>query len=1053
MTSAPTVCESCGTELRGGARFCDACGAPITASREPAEYKQVTVLFADVVRSMNIAVAVGPERLREIMAGLVDHATAVVERYGGTVQSFTGDGIMALFGAPVAMEDHALRACRAALDIQRDVQRQAAEVHERDDITLQLRIGLNSGQVIAGEIGSTAAGYTAIGDQVGMAQRMESVAPPGGVILSTSTARLVESAAALGEPQLVQIKGRADPVPARQLVGIIARRGEPRRWQSTLVGREPETHRIAQAMEQVLAGRGQVVGVVGAPGIGKSRLVSEAAALARNRGADVHVTYCEAHARDIAFHAVANLLKADYAVAGLSDAAARQQVRSRFVDADTTDLMLLDDLLGIADPTAALPDIDPDARRRRLNALITAAHLERKNPTVYVIEDAHWIDEVSESMLADFLTAIKQSHSMMIFTYRPEYRGALTEVAESQRISLAPLDDSQSITLLTELLGSDPSVTQIGARVTERAAGNPFFVEEIVRDLAERDVLVGSHGNYVCRGDVADDSVPATLQATIAARIDRLGPAAKRTVRTAAVVGSRFTADLLVSLGVDPALKALTEAELIDEVTSGAEREYAFRHPLFRTVAYESQLKADRADLHRRLAIAIEKREAHAVDASAALIAEHLEAAVDLGGAYAWHMRAAGWLATRDVAGARISWRRAQAVADRMPDGDLNVTAMRIAPRTLLCATAFRVGGSVADTGFAELQDLTDASGDKRSLAMGMSGFVMALTVHSRHRESARLASECMELFESIGDPALTVGLAFPLVLAKYEAGEMNEALRIAERAIDLAGGDPTKGNLVFGSPLALLLAIRGTLRYRIGLSPGRDDADRAVAMARAYDPSSLVFAVMYKYLGITTGAFLPDEAAVHDTADALQLAERSSDDFALAAARFTRGITLLYREGEDRETGLELLRQTRDACLRERFSTTTLAFIDSLFAKERARNGDVDGAIESARSILERMSDTGEMLARGGVAAALVELLLTRGNDADLREARTLLDSLSADDSGYALDEMVSLILRAFLAQSEGDQPAYRDFAERFRTMATSLGAEGFMALAATMT
>ena len=419
MTSAPTVCESCGTELRGGARFCDACGAPITASREPAEYKQVTVLFADVVRSMNIAVAVGPERLREIMAGLVDHATAVVERYGGTVQSFTGDGIMALFGAPVAMEDHALRACRAALDIQRDVQRQAAEVHERDDITLQLRIGLNSGQVIAGEIGSTAAGYTAIGDQVGMAQRMESVAPPGGVILSTSTARLVESAAALGEPQLVQIKGRADPVPARQLVGIIARRGEPRRWQSTLVGREPETHRIAQAMEQVLAGRGQVVGVVGAPGIGKSRLVSEAAALARNRGADVHVTYCEAHARDIAFHAVANLLKADYAVAGLSDAAARQQVRSRFVDADTTDLMLLDDLLGIADPTAALPDIDPDARRRRLNALITAAHLERKNPTVYVIEDAHWIDEVSESMLADFLTAIKQSHSMMIFTYRP----------------------------------------------------------------------------------------------------------------------------------------------------------------------------------------------------------------------------------------------------------------------------------------------------------------------------------------------------------------------------------------------------------------------------------------------------------------------------------------------------------------------------------------------------------------------------------------------------------------------------------------------------------
>jgi len=197
MTAA-TACRTCGTEPREGARFCDGCGAPVTERDAHAEYKQVTVMFADVVHSMDIAAAVGAERLREIMADLLIRAAAVVQRYGGTVDKFTGDGVMALFGAPMALEDHAVRACLAALGVQEEVQRLAADVRERDGVDLQLRVGLNSGQVIAGEIGSAAAGYTALGEQVGMAQRVESVAPPGGVMLSESTARLVEDAAELG---------------------------------------------------------------------------------------------------------------------------------------------------------------------------------------------------------------------------------------------------------------------------------------------------------------------------------------------------------------------------------------------------------------------------------------------------------------------------------------------------------------------------------------------------------------------------------------------------------------------------------------------------------------------------------------------------------------------------------------------------------------------------------------------------------------------------------------------------------------------------------------
>src|SRR3954468_6878628 len=215
--TAGMACLACGTEPLEHARFCHGCGAPVDVSTANAEYKQVTVLFADVVHSMDLAVAVGPERLREIMTQLVTRASGVVQRYGGTVDKFTGDGIMALFGAPVALEDHALRACLAALGIQDVTKQLAAELEE--GVTLWLRIGLNSGEVIAGEIGSGAFGYTAIGEQVGIAQRMESVAPAGGVMLSESTARLVESVAALGDTELVRIKGKDTPVRARRLLG------------------------------------------------------------------------------------------------------------------------------------------------------------------------------------------------------------------------------------------------------------------------------------------------------------------------------------------------------------------------------------------------------------------------------------------------------------------------------------------------------------------------------------------------------------------------------------------------------------------------------------------------------------------------------------------------------------------------------------------------------------------------------------------------------------------------------------------------------------------
>jgi adenylate cyclase len=1041
MTAARVACGTCGTELRDGDKFCHECGAPITLSHKPAEYKQVTVLFADVVHSMDIAAAVGPERVREIMADLVDRASAVVQRYGGTVDKFTGDGIMAVFGAPVALEDHAVRACLAALGVQDEATRLAAEVKDRDGIDLRLRMGLNSGEVIAGEIGSGALGYTAVGEQVGMAQRMESVAPPGGVMLSESTARLVQATTILGAPELVHIKGADTPVPARRLLALNAGPPQPRSH-TTLVGRSWELGTLNGLLDDITDGTGAVVTIAGPPGIGKSRLVREAVSLAAQRGVAVFSTYCESHTGDIAFRVVTRLLRTTTGITGLDAPAARASVRAQVAGADPQDLLLLDDLLGIADPAVPLPEIAPDARRRRLTALINTTSLARTTPTLYVIEDVHWIDPSSQALIAGFVAVIPQTPALVLITHRPEYRGPLSRIEDAQSMRLRPLSDTHAAALTTELLGQHPSVAALGVLISERAAGNPFFVEEIVRDLAEQGVLDGAPGAYRQRGAIAAVDVPATLQAAIAARIDRLPVNAKATLNAAAVIGTRFDTALLGALVPDPAVEELIAAQLIDQTRYTPHAEYAFRHPLIQTVAYTTQLKSSRAHLHRSLVAAIQQ-----TDENAALIAEHLQAAGDLREALGWHMRAGTWSTNRDIDAAHTSWRRAREVADRLPDDDPDRTAMRIAPRTLLSGSAWRVGGSGADTGFDELRDLCTAAGDQVSLAIGMAGLVMAQFLNAHRREASGLATEHTALLESIGDPTLTIALSFAALTVKYETAEMAEVLRLAQRAIDLTDGDPSTGDLLFGSPLAVAIAWRGAARWCLGIPGWRDDFAQAVVMARAADPVSLTAVMYYMYiLGIPGGALLPDATALRQTADALAIVERSGDEFALHLARSARGITLARQHGPECEAGFVMLAEVREAALQGRFTLTIVPVVDIHLAREKARSGDLDGAIELALAALKNLFDSGGAVWSVLATAILVEALVQRGANGDLQAAQAAVDRLAAvpTDPGFVLHEIWLLWLRALLAQAHGDAAAYANFRDRYRAMAISLGFEG---------
>jgi class 3 adenylate cyclase/tetratricopeptide (TPR) repeat protein len=785
------------------------------------ERKQVTVLFADVKGSMDLAEQRDPEEWRRIMQGFFSILADEVHRFEGTVDKFTGDGIMAIFGAPVAHEDHARRACFAALRMLDDIADYAAELRRVHGLNFSARIGINSGEVVAGAIGEADGGYTAVGHTVGLAQRMEALAEPGKAYLTEATAEFAHGFLELEDLGEFEIKGASRPVRVFELAGVGAARSRldlsRERGFSRFVGRNEEMGVLEAGLERARAREGAVVGIVAEPGIGKSRLCHEFAERARSSGIEVFEAQAQSHGREIPFMPVLQMLRAYFGIAdGDPDRLVREKIAGRalLLDPEFADeLPVLFEFLGVPDPGRPAPQLSAEARQRALHSIVCrlVRAPNRREPVVCVIEDLHWLDEGSAAMLGELFAAVEGTPTLVVVNFRPEYERSWAGPSDYHEIVLEPLELDDTVELLRDLAGEDPSLDGLAELIHERTAGNPFFIEEIVRELAESGGLKGERGAYRLAGAVEDTGVPASVQTVLAARIDRLGPEAKLLLQAASVAGKEVGERALVLISgraseeCEGPMRELVDAGFLYETEVYPERVLAFRHPLTREVAYGSQLGEQRAATHAAVARATVELNPDRGDELAALVASHMESGGETLEAARWSARAAYWAGSSHPGDALRLWRRTMELVAELPEDD-ETAALAVSSRLLQLQYAWRLGMDRDEEArlTAEAEQIATRTGDLHSLAM------LRMATSARpgmtHQADVWLAAveEVNRLADESGDLHLRIGLRAAGAYAYLCAGDFDGFERELDRVLDLTGGDRSMGaGLVIGSPIA----------------------------------------------------------------------------------------------------------------------------------------------------------------------------------------------------------------------------------------------------------
>ena len=886
----PSVCGACGAQAPTDARFCPQCahplGEPAVAAVPPGratatviphiskqlserilesksalegERKQVTVMFADVQGSMNLAEQLDAEEWRAIMQRFCAILAEGVERFEGFVDKFTGDGIMALFGAPIAHEDHAQRACYAALHLREEIARYATEVRREHGVGLSTRMGLNSGEVIVGTIGMSGADlrmdYTAQGHTVGLAQRMEALAEPGSCFATASTAALVDGYFVLDDLGQFRVKGAADPVGVHRLdrLGDARTRFDVARSRglSRFVGRDTDLRGLTDALDQAVVGNGQAIGIVADAGTGKSRLCFEFLEHCRQRGVRVFEGRAVAHGRNVPFLPILEVFRSYFGITRDDvDDVSRVKIAGRLTILGTEaveSLLQVYDFLGVADPQNPAPRVEPEVRQPQLvsvmRRIIGSATGER--PTVTMIEDLHWLDPASGDFLEHMVDACAGTHSLLLLNFRPEYRAAWMQKSWYRQVPLTPLDEAAVAVLLADLLGDDESIVGLAARIHARTGGNAFFIEEVAQDLIETGHLEGASGDYRLVTPPDRLEVPATVNTILAARIDRLSDREKRLLQTASVIGKDFSERLLAAVAdldheeLKVGLAELCRGEFLLERSIYPVVEYAFKHPLTQEVALGSLLTDRRRHVHAAVARAIESQDSTHVDERAALLAHHWEEAGEAWQAACWHKRAADWAGVTNVAEGLRHWERVRSLLRPLPQTSeavqLGVTAcvghLNLAWR--LCAPIQQ-----AREVFEEGCRLAEEAGDVRSRAAlhGTYGCALGL-LGGDSDEYVKHSRESTRLADQTEDQGLRIAQRAYLGFASVFAGRLAEGLESCELVDRTLPADPALGVEFTGySPFLGILMTRAWNLFRLGrVDEATVVCDRADRLAREH--------------------------------------------------------------------------------------------------------------------------------------------------------------------------------------------------------------------------
>lgn len=819
------TCHNCGTANPDGARFCNQCGTRLGNDAAPeaarrvytprhlvervlnsraaliGERKRVTVLFVDIKGSTRLAEQAGAEAWHLILDRYFTLLSGAVHRYEGTVNQYTGDGIMALFGAPLAHEDHAVRACFAALEMQRQVRLYADELRLASGLNLSIRVGLNTGEVIVGAIGDDLRmDYTAQGLTVNLAARMEQICEPGRIYATRNTAALAEGYFRLRDLGKMAVAGMDAPLRVYEVEaeGTLKTRLERglARGAARFVGREAERERLQAALVEAQAGRGQVVAVVGEAGMGKSRLCHEFAQDCERGGMTVHRATGVPYAAAMPFHPVTTLtrrrlcLPEDGHPAELKRLAAGALLL--FEPASVALLPRLLEFLGAGDATASAAGAGATADRRQLFELLARLLPRADAPQILLVEDLHFADAGSEAFLEMLSAQVAGTSTLLLLNFRPDYAAAWLDA--HPRIHIGALDGAQIEAVAYDLLGAHPSVAALPQQLSRRAGGNPFYVEEAVQALGETGYLQGSNGAYSLARPIEQWPIPDTVHALVAARVDRLGEADKNLLQSAAIIGLEFPQQVLARLAALPpaqcadGLKTLQSRGFV-QPKADAVGIYTFSHPLSQDVVYRAQLETQRSAAHRRLAELLEEEHPLSAppDDDAAAIAHHWRRAGEWARAAEWNLRAASFSSAHGANASLAQFRLAQKNLLQAPH---NAATDRLRIQSLAglvrMAQFTETTEEEIEAAYIEARALAEANQDTAALAELLISYSAEQLHRGDAREAIRYAGEAVRLAVDSNARGLINRFRLQLLLVHSTAGYPREGAEL----VSAAGGD-----------------------------------------------------------------------------------------------------------------------------------------------------------------------------------------------------------------------------------------------------------------------